>query len=54
LESRVYQKKKTAVEKLIKKMNRIDHVFILNEIDIDYDLLMIIIKELRNEGRIRT
>ena len=52
MQDRKYQKKKTTVEKFIKKSGRIDHSVILNNVDIDYDTLMRILSELRNEGRI--
>lgn len=52
LQDRKYQKKKVLVEKFIKKHGRIDHSVILNSVDVDYDTLMQILDELRNEGRI--
>jgi hypothetical protein len=51
LQDRKYQKKKALVEKFIKKQGRIDHSVILNSVDVDYDTLMRILEELRNEGR---
>lgn len=51
LQDRKYQKKKALVEKFIKKQGRIDHSVILNSVDVDYDTLMRILDELRNEGR---
>jgi hypothetical protein len=53
LQKRLYQKKKQAVEKFIKKFGKVEHSFILNEVDIDYDTLMKILAELRNEGHIK-
>jgi hypothetical protein len=53
MQKRLYQKKKHAVEKFIRKFGKVDHSFILNEVDIDYDTLMKILAELRNEGRIK-
>jgi len=53
LQKRLYQKKKQSVEKFIKKFGKVEHSFILNEVDIDYDTLMKILAELRNEGRIK-
>jgi hypothetical protein len=53
LQKRLYQKKKQAVEKFIKRFGKVEHSFILNEVDIDYDTLMKILAELRNEGRIK-
>lgn len=52
MQDRKYQKKKVMVEKYIKKSGKIDHSVILNNVDIDYDTLMRILAELRNEGRI--
>jgi hypothetical protein len=53
VQDRKYQKKKVAVEKFIKKFGRIDHSVILNNVDVDYDTLMRILSELRNEGLIK-
>jgi hypothetical protein len=53
LHDRRYEKKKQTVEKFIRKLGRIDHSIILNEINIDYDTLMKIISELRREGRLK-
>ena len=54
MQDRIYQRKKQLVEKFIKKQGkRVDHSFILNEVDVDYDTLMKILSELRNEGRLR-
>ena len=53
MQDRKYQKKKTMVEKFIKKSGKIDHSVILNNVDIDYDTLMRILSELRNEGQIK-
>ena len=50
---RKYQRKKHLVEKFIKKFGKIDHSVILNNVDIDYDTLMKILSDLRNEGRIK-
>lgn len=52
IQDRKYQKKKSMVEKFIKKSGRVDHAVILNSVDVDYDTLMRILAELRNEGRI--
>ncbi len=52
MQDRKYQKKKAAVEKFVKKQGKIDHSVILNSVDVDYDTLMRILSELRNEGRI--
>ncbi len=53
VQDRKYQKKKTMIEKFIKKSGKIDHSFILNNVDIDYDTLMKILAELRSDGRIK-
>ena len=53
MQDRKYQKKKTMIEKFIKKSGKIDHSVILNNVDIDYDTLMKILAELRSEGRIK-
>ena len=50
---RNYQKKKILVEKFIKKNKKTDHSVILNEVNIDYDTLMLIILDLKREGRIK-
>jgi biopolymer transport protein ExbD len=52
VQDRKYQKKKADVEKFVKKQGKIDHAVILNSVDVDYDTLMKILSELRNEGRI--
>jgi hypothetical protein len=53
VQDRKYQKKRALVEKFIKKSGKIDHAIILNNVDIDYDTLMRMLTELRNEGRIK-
>jgi hypothetical protein len=52
VQDRKYQKKKAAVEKFVKKQGRVDHSEILNSVDIDYDTLMAVLSELRNEGHL--
>lgn len=52
VQDRKYHKKKAAVEKFIKKHGTIDHSVILNNVDVNYETLMQILDELRNEGRI--
>src|SRR5690242_19051870 len=52
VQDRKYQKKKAVVEKFIKKSGKIDNSIILNNVDVDYDTLMKILSDLRNEGRI--
>ena len=49
---RKYQRKKHIVEKFIKKFGKVDHSVILNNVDVDYDTLMRILSDLRNDGRI--
>ena len=51
MQDRRYQKKKALVEKFIKKHGKADHSVILNSLDVDYDTLMRILEELRNEGK---
>jgi predicted transcriptional regulator len=53
LHDRRYEKKKQTIEKFIRKLGKIDHSIILNEVNIDYDTLMKIISELRREGRLK-
>jgi hypothetical protein len=53
IKGREYQKKKIMVEKYIRRSGKVDHSVILNEADIDYDTLMIILAELRKEGHIK-
>ena len=48
---REYQRKKVMVEKFIKKTGKVDSSVILNSVDIDYDTLMRILSELKNQGR---
>ena len=50
---RKYQRKKHTVEQFIKKFGKVDHSVILNNVNIDYDTLMRILSDLRNEGRIK-
>ncbi len=52
MQTRQYQKKKRNVEKFIGKTGKVDHSVILNEVDVDYDMLMKIFEELRREGNI--
>jgi predicted transcriptional regulator len=53
MQDRKYQRKKHLVEKFIKKFGKVDHSVILNNVNIDYDTLMKILSDLRNEGRIK-
>lgn len=53
MQTREYQKKKRTVEKFIRKTGKVEHSVILNEVDVDYDTLMKILKDLRNEGMIK-
>ncbi len=52
-QDRAYQRKRQMIEKYVKKHKVVDHSRILNEVDLDYDTLMKIISELRNEGRLK-
>lgn len=52
LQDREYEKQKQSILKFIKKHGKVDHVFILNEVDIGYDNLMKILSELRQEGKL--
>jgi hypothetical protein len=52
MRDRIYEKKKQTILRCIKKHGRVDHSFILNEVNIDYDTLMKILSELRREGRL--
>lgn len=51
MHDREYEKKKQTILRFIKKHRKVDHSFILNEVNIDYDTLMKILSELRREGR---
>lgn len=53
MHTRQYQKKKRTVEKFIRKTGKVEHSVILNEVDVDYDTLMKILKDLRSEGMIK-
>ena len=48
-----YTRKRKLVEKFIRKHGKIDHSVILNNVDVDYDTLMNILSDLRNEGRLK-
>ena len=49
---RKYQKKKASVEKFVAKNGTTNHALILNSVNIDYDTLIRILSELKNEGRL--
>ena len=53
MQTRQYQKKKRTVEKFIRKTGKVEHSIILNQVDVDYDTLMKILKDLRSEGMIK-
>jgi hypothetical protein len=53
VQDRKYQKKKAMVDKFIKNSGKVDHSVILNNVDVDYDTLIRILSDLRNEGRIK-
>jgi hypothetical protein len=50
LQSRAYQRKKEIVKRFIKKQKTSDTSHILNEVDIDYDTLMLVLADLHREG----
>lgn len=52
MQDRAYEKKKQTILGFIKKHGKVDHSFILNEVNVDYDTLMRILSELRREGRL--
>ena len=52
MNDRVYEKKKQNILRFIKKHKKVDHSFILNNVNIDYDTLMKILSELWKEGRL--
>lgn len=52
-QDRKYQKIKGEVKRFIQKHKKIDHSIILNEINIDYDTLMQILRELKSEGHLK-
>jgi predicted transcriptional regulator len=52
LQDRIYEKKKQSILRFIKKHGKVDHSFILNEVNIDYDFLMKILSELRRDGQL--
>jgi predicted transcriptional regulator len=49
---RLYEKKKQTILRFIKKHRKVNHSFILNNVNIDYETLMKILSELRMEGRL--
>ena len=52
MQDRIYEKKKQTILRFIKKHGKVDHSFILNEVNIDYDTLMKIISGLLREGHL--
>ena len=46
MNDRAYEKKKQTILRFIKKNRKVDHSFILNNVNIDYDTLMKILSEL--------
>jgi hypothetical protein len=52
MQDRIYEKKKQTILRFIKKHGTVDHSFILNEVNVDYDTLMKMLSELRREGRL--
>ena len=53
MQDRAYQKKRQKVEKYVRKRKTTDYAVILNELDIDYDTLIKILSELRNNGKLK-
>jgi len=53
VQGRTYEKKKQTVARFIRKHGKVDHSVMLNEVNIDYDTLMKIISELRQEGLLK-
>ena len=53
LHSRSYQQKKALVKRFIRKKKTTDTSRILNEVNIDYDTLMLVLADLQNEGDLR-
>jgi predicted transcriptional regulator len=53
MKDRSYQQKKRMVSRFIRKKRTTDTSHILNEVNIDYDTLMVVLADLRNEGDLR-
>jgi hypothetical protein len=53
LQSRSYQQKKALVKRFTRKKKTTDTSRILNEVNIDYDTLMLVLADLQNEGDLR-
>ncbi|MGI0044550.1 MAG: hypothetical protein ACRD47_12655 [Nitrososphaeraceae archaeon] len=53
MQNRAYQKKKEIVKRFIKKQKTSDTSRILNEVNIDYDTLMLVLADLRKEGHLK-
>jgi hypothetical protein len=54
MQDRSYQQKKALIKRFIRKKRTTDTSRILNELDIDYDTLMLVLADLRNEGDLRS
>ncbi len=52
-QARKYQKIEVDVKRFIQRHKKIDHSRILNEIDVDYDTLMKILRKLKNQGQLK-
>lgn len=52
-QARKYQKIEVEVKRLIQRHKKIDHSRILNEIDVDYDTLVKILRKLKNQGQLK-
>jgi predicted transcriptional regulator len=53
MKDRSYQQKKGMVSRYIRKKKTTDTSRILNEVNIDYDTLMLVLADLRNEGGLK-
>jgi hypothetical protein len=52
LQDKLYEKKANSC-KFIRKHGKVDHAFILNEVNIDYDILMMKLSELHQVGLLK-
>jgi hypothetical protein len=53
LQSRSYPQKKALLKRFIRTKKTTDTSRILNEVNIDYDTLMLVLADLQNEGDLR-
>jgi predicted transcriptional regulator len=54
MNDRSYHRKKELVRKYVRKNKTFDTSRILNEVNIDYDTLSLVLADLRKEGFLRT